>query len=374
MRSTHLLFALLFATAAQVASAAPQSVRIEFIEALAPRDTTSSERFQRDFEGAIRLATMHLEKRAASCGYRFKTATAFYDASDPLQAKERAARADQNGTWLIVGPRRSNHYLLLAQGAASTPSVSLMATATEVTRLGPLHLSLAPSNETMAKIAARETSRRFKGRHGLKVAAVISDDCVACKDFADHFEREASRLGIRTSSKSMVSGELPETTTLVEKLRSEGPEIVLLPNYSKLTSHLIAAIQPALPKVLFVGSDGWGDSRFGFVQNGKAIESAKGLTVRAFPPTVQGLSAFRLGREIQGLSEGKALSGPSVGILKIMETATELLCQSRPKTREAFSTQFAAQGRKKLAAPWGVSTYELSGGDIRFMKRIGSRE
>jgi hypothetical protein len=144
---------------AEKAPATKIPVRLDFIEALAPRDTTSSERFQRDYVHAIETAKKLTEKRLASCGYTLQTETAFYDAGDPLQARESAEKSSRAGSWLLVGPRRSNHYLLLTQGAARTPSVSLMASAKEVASLGPLHQSISPSNSVMAAVAAQEMAR-----------------------------------------------------------------------------------------------------------------------------------------------------------------------------------------------------------------------
>src|SRR5690242_16972957 len=129
-----------------VAQAAPISVKVSFIEALAPRDTTSSERFQKDYDKAIEVGKKAVASRLQKCGYDLTTETAFYDASDPLQARERAIDLVKKGSWLIVGPRRSNHYLLLAQGAGDVPTVSLMASASEVSMLGNRHISLSPLN------------------------------------------------------------------------------------------------------------------------------------------------------------------------------------------------------------------------------------
>ena len=128
-------FAVTFASA-HAASTPPTEkaalktpVSISFIEALDPKDTTSSRRFQEEYEAAIATGVKLTAARVASCGYRLATKTAFYGASDPMMATEHGEDAAAHGAWLIVGPRRSNHYMLLAKGAPDTPSVSLMASA-----------------------------------------------------------------------------------------------------------------------------------------------------------------------------------------------------------------------------------------------------
>src|SRR5262249_20364382 len=152
-------------------------------------DTTSSERFQKEYEYAVQSGKDLTREKLKRCGYEIADEKVLYDASDNLQALEQAKKSESSGAWLIVGPRRSNHYLLAVKGAPDTPSVSIMASAKEVFELDSLHLSLAQSNRKMAEVLVKEAKSKFK-QHA-KYISVASEDCVTCVDLAESFDQAA---------------------------------------------------------------------------------------------------------------------------------------------------------------------------------------
>jgi ABC-type branched-subunit amino acid transport system substrate-binding protein len=367
-----ILLSLLLAVSASAQEPKASSlitVPIAFVEALAPRDTTSSVRYQQSYEGTIAVATELLEKKLNRCGYRFETKTAFYDASDALKAKEFGAKAASEGSWLIVSPRRSNHYLLLVQGAEEVPTASLMASSDKVGELGPRHRSLSPINSKMAAIAVQETKLRTK--KGARYVSVISSDCANCVDFAKAFETSAATAGLKKVSEILLTGEAVAAGDLREKVKSARPDFVLLPNYSKVSSAVMAAFNDEKSPPLFVGGDGWGDAQYGFVQNGLDVQNVKGITVRGFPPIHAGLAEFPLGKKIlNGKLKGLTFT-PDLSILRILDETAKTLCFARPKTREAFRIAFEGKQGNGLNAPWGVSIFELKRGEIHFAKTLG---
>jgi len=364
--------AVLFSGAALVAAQASPPripVRIDFIEALAPRDTTSSERFQRDYIHAIKTAKAMTEKRLAACGYELRTETAFYDAGDPIQARESADKSSKAGAWMIVGPRRSNHYLLLAQGAASTPSISLMASAKEVGELGPLHQSISPLNSVMAGVAAKEAMAKLPKKAAKTYLSVVNEDCVSCVDFSASFDIAAKKLGFTKLGEIKVSGDAPDSAQARAQVEALKPSVVLLPNYSKSAARIMAALEGVKTSPLFVGGDGWGDAKYGFVQNGEHLDSAVGITVRGLPPIEDGMKSFALGRQLlkaEKLGADAPWSGPGLGILRLVDKTTELLCGARPKDAAAFAELFKTKGKATYSAPWGVSVYRLKRGVLTF--------
>ncbi|MBS1963089.1 MAG: hypothetical protein JST04_12815 [Bdellovibrionales bacterium] len=346
----------------------PIQVRVDLIEALSPTDTTSSLRFQNEFELSINTAKANLKAKLDKCGYALETSTAFFDATDPLQAKEKAEKATTDGSWLIVGPRRSNHYLLLAKGSGKTPTVSLMASASEIGDLGPSHVSLSPSNAQMARAAAIESKSRV--RSATNYVSITSEDCVSCVDFAQIFEKEAGKIGLKNSGNFSVKGESPQLGGVVEKVVALNPKIILIPNYSKVAAQIISVLAPKLKSALFVGSDGWGDSNFGFLQNDVGVASAKGITVRGFPPVSKGLQLFPLGKAVTRTGKDVPTSGPGMAILKSLDGVAEILCESRPASKEAFSVAFEKTAKRKLSAPFGVSVYDLVSSNIVYEKKV----
>lgn len=361
----YLISTLVFLSILQSVNATEKTlvkVPLFFIEALAPKDSTSSERFTKDYQGAIDLGKRLTKDQLEKCGYELETTSFFYDANDPIQAREQAEKAVKQGAWLLVGPRRSNHYLLLVKGAEETPTLSIMASASEVRDLGPLHTTMSPLNSEMAEIAAKILAKKFPNS---KYISITSEDCITCKDFSAAFSKKASTLGISETKAVSITGELPAAEAIVADVKSLKPRFILLPNYSKTSSYLIAAIHKVDPKIYFVGGDGWGDSKFGFIQAGQDIGTAEGLTVRGFPPAEEGLKSFKLGK-LALKDANRPTSGPSMAILKAIEGTALILCKSKPKSSEKFKEAFIASSAEKYAAPWGVSLYGLKNGEIAF--------
>ena len=350
------------------------NVKISFIEALDPKDTTSSQRYQEEFERAIEVGRALTKERLASCGYSLTTETSFYGASDPIKAKERGEEASKANSWLIIGPRRSNHYVLLSKGTPDTPTVSLMASSDSLSELGPLHISVAPTNSVMAEAAAREAKKQAKGKSSY--VSFISRECLNCRDFAAAFEKSAQAIGLKKISETMISGEQPDVTELEEVIKNQKPAFVLLPNYSIVSSYVVSKLAPNNRGVFFVGSDGWGDTKFGFVQNGPDISAAHGFSVRGNPPVAEGLKGFSLGKKlIAAGDESKFGSSSSLSILRVFDGLEASLCRAKPKTREAFAKEFARNGARDFANPWGVSIYEIRAGEMTFARtsKVGNR-
>ncbi len=366
---SFLLLALGLATAGNAEAKPAIPVRIDFVEALAPRDTTSSVRYQQSYEGTIQLASELLGKKLEACGYRLDTRTAFYDASDALKAKEFAASSASAGAWMIVGPRRSNHYLLLAQGAEAIPSVSIMASSDKIAELGARHVSVSPVNSKMAAIAAREAKARTK--KAASYVSIVSSDCSNCVDFGKSFDQAAKAIGLKKLDEVSLTGETVQGPQLRERVSALKPDFILLPNYSKVSSAVMAAFNDESKPPLFVGGDGWGDSQYGFVQNGLDVQKVKGITVRGFPPAEKGLALFPLGREILRTRLKGLTFTPDLSILKVMEETVGVLCAKKPKSRESFREAFEGKASSRIAAPWGVSVFELNRGEILFAKTVG---
>lgn len=351
---------------AQVSLAENIRVPVAFVEALSPKDTTSSERFRNEYQNAVSLGLEYTKSKLSRCGYTIEPQFHFFDASDEVQAFERAKEAHSKGKWLIIGPRRSQQFLVLSKGAESTPSVSTMASSTEVFALAPLHLTMAPSNESMAKVAVVSSLTKIKSKPQT-FFSIVNSDCVSCRDFAKHFEAFASKKGLRHLGTREVTGDDPEIGILLEELSKLKPSIILLPNYSKPSAQLMNKLKTLKPQPLYVGGDGWGDSNFGFVEVGNTPDQAQGITVRGFPPSENGLKTFKVGKMIvsnKAKISGFPNSGAAQSLIKIVSDLSEMLCATNPKTKEQFATTFA---KKAYFTPtWGVSVYRLSKGNIIF--------
>ena len=164
-------------------------------------------------------------------------------------------------------------------------------------------------------------------------------------------------------------GEQPDVAQLVEVIKKHKPAFVLLPNYSILSSYVVSKLAPVAPGVFFVGSDGWGDAKFGFVQNGPDISSARGFSVRGNPPVSEGLKEFDLGKRLIAIGDASKLgSSSSLAILRVFDGLEKSLCRSKPKSREAFAKDFPLSGSRDFSNLWGVSIYEIRSGEMTFAR------
>lgn len=367
------LLAFIFSATAYSQSDIKQliKVKISFMEALAPKDTTSSERFQKEYEYAVQTGKDLTREKLKSCGYEITEDKVLYDASDNLQAFEQAKKSEASGSWLIVGPRRSNHYLLAVKGAPDTPSVSIMASAKEVFQLSSLHLSLAQSNQHMAEVLAREVQKKFKPN--AKYFSIVSEDCVSCVDFAESFDSAAKKLKLQNRHQMKITGEQPDIESLKKVFLKEQPDFVIIPNYSMVSAYLMGIISKWNSKVFFIGGDGWGDAKYGFVHDSPQLSKVSGMTVKGMPPVNKGLGYFDLGKEIlknPSLASAFPASGSAQALLMTIQDISDLLCKYKPKDKKEFATHFKENGSRYFKNPWGVSVYKLSNGEIVFDKTV----
>lgn len=371
MKSLVLLFVFITAQTSFASAKKLIPIKIFFLEALAPKDTTSSERFQKEYDFAVQTGKELTKKKLNDCGYDLVDSQKLYDASDTLQAMESSRKAQEEDAWLIVGPRRSNHYLLVAKGAESTPTVSTMASSKEVNELDKIHLTIGQSNESMAEVLAKETKSRV--RKSAKYISIVNDDCISCKDFSVAFDKTASSIGLKKVAELKIVGEQPDSKEIEKFYRKHKSDIVLIPNYSKVSAYIIGLIYKINQKTFFVGGDGWGDNKYGFVHNSPQLKKANGMTVKGFPPADKGLGYFGLGKVILAEPSRAAAfpaSGSAQSLLKIIEGVAELVCETRPANKDEFESVFKNAGQKYFYNPWGVSVFKLSEGEVVFDKTI----
>jgi hypothetical protein len=383
-RSLRTLILLLSFISTQ-SSAAIRSVPITFLEALSPRDSTSSEVFQKHFEDTVSIALKLVEPKLKACGYELKPKVVFYSASDILQAFENGQKESQSGTWFIIGPRRTNHVLLIGKGAPNIPIVSLMASGDALEKQSSWIHSVYPSNRQLAKglVAGVEALRREPNASLLPISklknrtyyTVLSQDCLTCVEFSKDFDLYAKTSGWKKLGESPVLGEDADVTAQAQQVAASKANFVLVPNYSRVSASIMGAVQKIYPSAFFLGGDGWGDQKFGFVARNSHVADASGISVRGFPTVARGLAAFTLGQELLAASPDGSTSiksGPALSILRVIEGLEKVLCDSKPTNASEFGSTFPKY-IDGFASPWGINLYQLEKSEIQFKKRIGSR-
>jgi hypothetical protein len=136
-----------------------------------------------------------------------------------------------------------------------------------------------------------------------------------------------------------------------------------------VSARLMAKMSALLPqKTFYVGADGWGTSKFGYVQNANGLDKVAGFSVRSFPPAPPALSYLRIGKQI--VSQNRAAefeSTSAIGVFTILESLERLLCSVKPKGRDEFRDAFASKGPSLFKTAWNPSIYELKNGELVFV-------
>lgn len=141
--------------------------------------------------------------------------------------------------------------LLTAQGADATPTVSLMANSSEVFSLGNLHLTLGISNGTLCKALGQQARAQLKTAK-FNYLTIVNEDCVFCLDSARTFD-VAAKIHAKLGEIRVVS-DTPDIEKIKLELGNKKPNVVLLPNYSKSSAMVIAAL-----KDLLLGPSFWAE-------------------------------------------------------------------------------------------------------------------
>ena len=140
-----------------------------------------------------------------------------------------------------------------------------------------------------------------------------------------------------------------------------------------VSAYAMGIISKWNPKIYFIGGDGWGDAKYGFVHNSPQLSKVNGMTVKGFPPINKGLEFFPLGKEIlknPSLASAFPASGSAQALLKAIEDVSEFLCKFKPKDKTEFAQAFKQNGSQFFKNPWGVSVFKLSQGEIVFDKTV----
>lgn len=338
-------------------------VKVGVLEALASLDSSSSERYKQFFESAIYYSLGENERALSKCGYKFEIVASYFDNSDKLAAKEAAQKLENAGAWIILGPRRSDQFLVGSKSLVTTPIVSPMAGANSVTSLPAPNFTMYPSVDALAKVAVKAVKRAgFGNRYGSFVDAT----CSSCKDFQAAFAEQSS--GKLTEVFSIDgAGESPDLTQLRAALISKRVDFLILPNYSKFSGYTISKLQAQFPNLKVLGADGWGDGQFGFLEGFGIAPSIVGISVRGggSPDVMSTLFGVRsLDREWQG----KSLTPPyaAFGAIEFFRVLTKDLCRAKPKSRENFYRFLKNQNSSHFKSRSGIGVYFLRNSQLKF--------
>ena len=160
---------------------------------------------------------------------------------------------------LILGPRDSNRFLLLAHYIKNTLTLSPFATSTDIKNM-PDNFYTIPLLSDYEAVAIYDFIHfNFKN----KSAFILTEsDCKSCMDVSKKILSTWKRNSTKTIGQNFYASSNSSNIDLNEKLNSiDGNQIIILPNLAHNTAYFMEKISGFFSKgkTTFVGGDGWGD-------------------------------------------------------------------------------------------------------------------
>jgi branched-chain amino acid transport system substrate-binding protein len=171
---------------------------------------------------------------------------------------EAAKAATQSNVVAVIGYNLSSDALLAApiHQKARLPFITPSATADRVGTFGPYVHQACFDNAFMSKTLANIANQRLKAK---KVTMVVAADCAYCQDLARGFKKEFYKINKIEPKEILTLENETQFDPVIQKVRAQLPEVILLPNQELLSARVIAALTRAGIKVTYLGGDGWGN-------------------------------------------------------------------------------------------------------------------
>jgi branched-chain amino acid transport system substrate-binding protein len=218
---------------------------------------SSSNPFGGYFRDGVQLALKDAQKKLKAKGIEVTTKDFDYGTADArvLSAAKDAVASD---VVAVLGYNWSSQALLAApiHQAGKLPMITPSATANRIGSMGKYVHQGCFDNAFMGETLASVATKRLKAKTAVIVAAA---DCAYCTDLASAFEKEFKVLGGTVVASLPILQSDKSFATVVEKLRAEKFDVVLVPNQELLSARIIAALHAAGIQKPFLGGDGWGN-------------------------------------------------------------------------------------------------------------------
>jgi hypothetical protein len=307
-------------------------------------------------EAAINYAIGENSKKLASCGYKLDYVPYFFDQADILSAKEAASYIESKNAWFLIGPDRSDFFLLTVNGLKKTPAISLMAGSKAVTDLLPPIFTMYPNNNELTKAAFYISQKEHLGK---TYGAFVDATCDACKDFASEFDKISNKKLVRKFQ--IDSGEdNPDLSVLLNRLATTKIDFLLLPNFSKLSGYVMSQVHKAYPEIKFLGASGWGAGDYNFIVNYNLSNDTIAYSARiGLPPEKleELYGVYSLDRQWNGKVSNPPMS--SFLTIQLLSNITDQLCKSKPKNQSEFYQYLAKQKSDLFKAKIGIAAYKI---------------
>lgn len=254
----HLFLYIICAVCLTIASVASGTeIEVGLASNFSEPTASSSNPFGDYFRQGIQLAIKNKEAELNEKQIQIKLKEFDYGTKH-ARVLEAAKAATSSSVIAVIGYNLSSDALLAApiHQKAKLPFITPSATADRVGTFGPYVHQACFDNAFMSKTLAKIADEKLKAR---KVTMIVAADCAYCQDLAHGFKKEFYKL-FRVEPNEILTLEAEtQFDSLIQKVRAQRPDVILLPNQELLSARVIAAFSKAGIQVPYLGGDGWGN-------------------------------------------------------------------------------------------------------------------
>jgi branched-chain amino acid transport system substrate-binding protein len=326
--------------------AAAKDVSIGLASNFSEVSSSSSNPFGGFFRNGIDLAVTDAKEKLAKKNIVIKLVDFDYGNLDSrvIQAAKKAVASD---VIAVVGYNFSSHALLAApiHQQGHLPMLTPSATANRIGSLGAFVHQACFDNEFMGETLARVAVSKLKAK---KVAIIAAVDCAYCADLAKAFEAQFVKSGGTISISVPILRADRDLASVMEKLKGQDFDAVLIPNEELLSARIIAALLQHGIKKPVLGGDGWGNvgNEFFGILNG---QSFSGYSVSHWHPDEKSARTKKFIADYNR-AYGKAPNDTSVLAYDSMSLLIDALIKAPALTREGVENSLT-----KMRAFTGVT-------------------
>lgn len=343
------------------------SVKFGIADTLYKEDDTPCGNYKESITAAINYGIGESSKKLINCGYKLDYIPYYFNIEDALSARDAGKVLSSKNVWFVIGPRRSDLFILTIDGLQETPAISLMAGSNKVSALVPPIFTMYPNVKKLAQ-AAFIIARNE--RLGKSYGAFVDAMCSACKDFDSAFDVIAEGK-IRKKFTLDGTGNQPNLDHLFYLLKLNQIDFLLLPNYSRFSGYVMWKVHEIYPNIKFLGSDGWGEDAYSFIPDFNLSSSLIGYCVRL------GTESNRLADryKIYSLDRewNEEIIKPSVttySAIQLIRNMANLLCESKAKNKKEFLAYLSKQNKYIFHSEIDISAFKIINSKPKFYKSL----
>lgn len=230
-------------------SALSQPIRVAIIDSFAYQKFVTT-KYKSFYEKGLKLA----KAKSQTAGFALKTKIFQYDNNDLSIFK----KIEQVKKWkpdVVIGPRDSNHFLLLKGKFKDVFVISPFATSILIPKMGKNFYSLTYDDQFTSNVFEKFIKKHFPGSH-LKIIA--NAECKSCIELSQNLSNKFNKI---SSLNTFIPNNIAnlDLDNLLKTSKNFKNIVFILPNDAHSSAVLMSRITDNQnKKSFFIGGDGWG--------------------------------------------------------------------------------------------------------------------